>query len=84
MVHSFFQEVENLKNEINILSTLKHERIVSFHGSIEQGCHLYLFMDFMAKVKKSNRTKRAVFPREDQSSISIVGECVVPLWSYPG
>lgn len=47
----FFQQVETLENEISILSTLKHERIVSFHGSIEQGCHLYLFMDFMAKVR---------------------------------
>lgn len=43
------KQVADLRNEINILSNLKHKRIVSFHGSIEQGCHLYLFMDFMAK-----------------------------------
>ena len=36
---------------MDILSTLKHERVVSYHGSIEQGCHLYLFVDFMAKVE---------------------------------
>ena len=47
----FFQEVEQLQNEIDTLSRLRHPRIVRFHGSEQKGDVIYLFLDFMAGVR---------------------------------
>ncbi|XP_022804375.1 mitogen-activated protein kinase kinase kinase 3-like isoform X2 [Stylophora pistillata] len=42
-------EVDVFKNEISILSTLKHERILTYYGSEEKDNHLHLFMELMER-----------------------------------
>ena len=47
----FFQEVNTLQNEISILQIVKHERIVSYNGSQQNGEYLDLFTEFMPGVR---------------------------------
>ena len=41
------QEVETLHREINLYKTLKHHRIVSYYGSIQDTKSLSIFMEYM-------------------------------------
>lgn len=41
------QEVEILHREINLYKTLKHHRIVSYYGSIQDVKSLSIFMEYM-------------------------------------
>ena len=53
IISSLFQEVKVLKNEIQILETLKHYRILTYYGSEEKDNHLHLYMEFMEGVSLS-------------------------------
>lgn len=60
VVHYLFQEAERLENEIDILSHLKHERIVSFYGRERRATQVYLFMDYMPKVRDQEEIFRQI------------------------
>ena len=47
----FFQEVNALRIQISILQNVKHERIVSYYGSQQNGKYLDLFTEFMPGVR---------------------------------
>ena len=47
---SKFQEVMLLKNEINILKEIRHNRVVAYFESAEKDNHLHLFMELMTGV----------------------------------
>ncbi|XP_078360149.1 mitogen-activated protein kinase kinase kinase 2-like [Oculina patagonica] len=57
-----------IRNEIEILMNLRHERIVSFYGSEERDDHLHLFMDFMAGGSLADhiKTHTALFEGESK------------------
>jgi len=55
----FFQEVNTLQKEISILQNVKHERIVSYNGSQQNGRYLYLFMEFMPGGSLSDHIRRS-------------------------
>ena len=48
--------MEDLKNEIDILKEIRHDRVVAYYGSAEKDKCLHLFMELMTGVslKKSN------------------------------
>lgn len=48
------QEVETLHREINLYKKLKHHRIVSYYGSIQDTKSLSIFMEYMEGVKGSH------------------------------
>lgn len=54
------EEVKLLKNEIRILGSLSHSRILTYYGSEQKDNHLNLFMEFMAGGSLSDHIKRNV------------------------
>lgn len=60
VVHYLFQEAELLQNEIVMLKGLRHERIVSFHESQQKAEQIYLFMDYMPKVRDQEEIFRHI------------------------
>ena len=44
-----------LKNEINILKKIRHNRVVAYYESAEKDNHLHLFMELMTGVSLKKR-----------------------------
>jgi serine/threonine protein kinase len=46
IIEKFNQEAESIRNEIEILKSLKHKNIIQFRDSFETNSHFFIFQEF--------------------------------------
>lgn len=61
------KQSEQLKNEIDILKSLSHEKILTYYGSAETDRHLRLFMEYMPGGSLAAHIKERKVLNEDDS-----------------
>lgn len=61
------KEVMQLKNEINILKRIRHDRVVAYYESAEKDNHLHLFMELMTGGSLSDHIKEKKVLSERES-----------------